>query len=160
MEVRLRLEHLAHLDAVLLLVALRSGRPNCWAARSIQQAKLDAHRVSDFAHDAAECIDFADEVPFGNSANGGIARHLRDEVNVKRVERGLQAHASGSHGGLASGMTGADHDNVIGFGELRQTSVSPRTPPVRLYFLILAGKAGQPPIYADGHGYGLAMRND
>ena len=30
----------------------------------------------------------------------------------KREERGLQPHARGSHGGLASGMTGADHDYV------------------------------------------------
>ena len=49
---------------------------------------------------------------------GGIARHLRDQVDVQRVERGLQAHARGGHRGLASGMTGADHDYVELFGEL------------------------------------------
>ena len=47
----------------------------------------------------------------------GIARHLRDQVDVQRVERGLQAHACGGHGGLASGMAGADHDYVELFGE-------------------------------------------
>ena len=48
---------------------------------------------------------------------GGVARHLRDQVDVERVERGLQAHARGRHRGLASGMAGADYDNVELFGE-------------------------------------------
>ena len=34
------------------------------------------------------------------------------------IERGLQAHARGGHGGLASGMSGADDDYVELFGEL------------------------------------------
>ena len=141
MEVGFGLQHLAHLEAVLLLVALRARGPHGRAARGIQQAELDADGVGDFAHDAAESIDFADEVSLGNAADGGIARHLRDEVDVERVERSLQAHASGGHGGLASGMAGANHHNVIGFSELRQQSVSPRRPLVRLY-LYSSGKGG------------------
>ena len=130
-QVGLGLQHFAHLQAVLLLVALRARRPHGRTARSVQQAELDADGVGDFAHDAAEGIDFADEVSFGNAADGGIARHLRDEIDVERKERGLQAHARGGHGGFASGMTGADDDNVVSFGELRQSFNSPRAPLVR-----------------------------
>jgi len=58
---------------------------------------------------------------FGNASDGGIAGHLRDQVDVERVERGLQAHARGSHGGLAPGMTGADDNYVELFGKLHES---------------------------------------
>jgi len=111
-EVRLRFEDLAHLQAIGLLVALGAGRPDGGAAGSVEQAKLDSDGVGDFAHDAAERVDFADEMALGDAANGGVARHLGDQVDIQREERRLQAQASGCHGGFASGMTGSDHDNV------------------------------------------------
>jgi len=58
---------------------------------------------------------------FGNASDGGIAGHLRDQVDVERVERSPQAHACGSHGGLASGMTGADDNYVELFSELHES---------------------------------------
>ena len=63
----------------------------------------------------------------GNAADRRIARHLRDQVDVERVESSLQAHARRGHGGLASGMAGADHDYVELFGELHSKSGG-RTP--------------------------------
>ena len=110
-EIRLRLQHLPHVIAILLLVALRSRRPHCRAARGIQQAELDAHRIGDFAHDAAEGIHFAHEVALGNAANRGIAGHLRDQVEVERDERRAQTHARSGHGGFAAGVTRA-HDAI------------------------------------------------
>ncbi len=53
----------------------------------------------------------------GNAADGGIAGHLRDEIDIEREEGGLQAHSGGSHGRLASGMAGADHNYVELFRE-------------------------------------------
>ncbi len=83
MQFGLGLEHLAHLQPILLLVALGARRPHRRAARSIQQAKLDAHGVGDLAHDAAEGVHLAHQVALGNAADGGIARHLRDQVHVE-----------------------------------------------------------------------------
>ena len=101
-----------------MLVALGAGRPDGGAARSVEQAKLDADGVGDLSHDAAEGVDFADEMSFGDAADGGIAGHLRDQIDIERVERGLQAHARGGHGGFASGVAGADHDYVEMFVKL------------------------------------------
>ena len=120
-QIWLGFEDLAHFQAIGLLVALGSRRPDRRAAGGVQQAKLDANGVGDLAHDAAESIDFADQMAFGNASDGGIAGHLRDQVDVQRVERGLQAHARGSHGGLASGMTGADDNYVELFSELHES---------------------------------------
>ena len=112
LQIRLRLQHLAHLQAIGLLVTLRARRPHGRAARSIQQAELDADRVGNLAHDAAERVDFADQMSLGNATHRRIARHLRNQVDVERVERGLQAHARGGHGGLASGMAGTHHHYI------------------------------------------------
>ena len=113
----LSLEHFAHLDAVELLVALRARTPHGRAARCVQQAKLDADRIGDLAHDAAQSVHFAHQVALGHSADGRIAAHLRDEVHVHGDERSLQAHARGGHGRLATGMAGAHHDHIVLFGE-------------------------------------------
>ena len=137
LQIRLRLQHLAHLQAIGLLVALRPRRPHGRAARSIQQAKLDSHRVGDLAHDAAECVHFAHQVSLGDAANGRIARHLCDQVDVERVQSGLQAHARGGHGGLAPGMAGSDHNYVELFGELHANRVDANPRKFLELFLLL-----------------------
>src|SRR5262249_36542028 len=79
-QVRLFLENLAHLHAILLLVALRARRPHCWTAARIQQTELNPNCVGDFAHHAAERINLSHEMSLGNAANRWIARHLRNEI--------------------------------------------------------------------------------
>jgi hypothetical protein len=104
-----------------------SRRPHGRAARSIQQAKLDADRVGDLAHNAPERVDFAHQVPLRDAAHRWIARHLRDQIDIERVESGPQAHACGCHRGLAAGMAGADDNYVELFGELH-SKLAERTP--------------------------------
>jgi hypothetical protein len=45
---------------------------------------------------------------------------LRDQVNVERVQSGLQAHTGASDGGLAASVSGSDHDDVELFRELHE----------------------------------------
>src|SRR5205807_909989 len=92
LEICLRFQHLAHLQTIGLLVALGTWRPNGGPAGSVEQAKLDADGIRDFAHDAAERVYFADKMSFGNTSNGGVARHLCDEINVEGIKGGLQPH--------------------------------------------------------------------
>ena len=111
--VRLRFQHLAHLEAIGLLVALRPRRPDGGSARSIEEAELDSDRVSDFAHDAAKSIHFAHQVSLGNAANGrDYMTSARSDRRSRVIESGLQPHAGGRHRGLASGMACAHHDYV------------------------------------------------
>src|SRR5271170_1271496 len=107
---------MAHLHAILLLVALSAGRPDGGTARSVKQAELDADGVGDLAHDSAERVDFADEMALGDAADGGVAGHLRDEVEVEREERRAQAHARRSDGGFAAGVSRADYYYFVLFG--------------------------------------------
>ena len=48
----------------------------------------------------------------------GLQRHLGDEVEVDRVERGLKAHPGRGDRRLAAGMTRAYHDHIVFFGEI------------------------------------------
>jgi hypothetical protein len=122
-EVWLRFEHFAHFYAVLLLVALRAGRPDGRAARGVQKSELDTYGIGDFAHDAAEGVDFADEMALGNASDGGVAGHLRDEVEVEGEQGGAQAQAGRGHGRLAAGVSGADDDYIVLFGKRHSSSI-------------------------------------
>ena len=93
-------------------------RPNGGPAGSVEQAKLDADGIRDFAHDAAERVYFADKMSFGNTSNGGVARHLCDEINVEGIKGGLQPHPRRGHGGFAASVSCADHYHFELFGEL------------------------------------------
>ena len=115
-EVRLLFEDFAHAGAVHLLIHLGAGGPDGGAAAGVEEAELDADGVGDFAHDAAEGIDFADEVTFGDTADGGVAGHLRDEVEVHGDHGGAETHAGGGTGGFASGVTGSDDHDVVLLG--------------------------------------------
>ena len=116
-EVRDGLELFAHANAVEGLVALGAGAPDGGAARGVEETELDAAGVGDFAHDAAEGVDFADEMAFGNAAYCGVAGHLRDEVEVEGEEGRAQAHARGGRGGFAARVAGTDDEDVKVLGE-------------------------------------------
>ena len=115
MDAGLGFEHLAHLDAVELLVALGARAPNRGAARRVEQPELDADGVGHLAHNAAESVDFADQMSLGHAAHGGVAAHLGDEVEIHGDERGFQSHARRGHGGLAAGVSRAHHGDVVLF---------------------------------------------
>ena len=83
------------------------------ALGAVEHAELDAGRVDDLAHLAAEGVDLADDLPLGDAADGRVAAHLADGVGVHRQQGGAQPHARGGQGGLDAGVAGADDDDVV-----------------------------------------------
>ena len=71
--------------------------------------------VGDFAHDAAEGVDLADQVAFGDAADGGVAGHLRNQVQVHGDHGGPQPNAGAGAGGFAPGVARADDNDVVPF---------------------------------------------
>jgi hypothetical protein len=69
-----------HPLAVALLVGLRPWRPHGGTPAAIENLELNARRVYRASHQAAKCIDFGNEVPFGSAAYRRIARHVRDRI--------------------------------------------------------------------------------
>ena len=122
-EVRFRLQHLAHAEAVQLLVHLRARRPHGRTAAGIEQAELDADRIGDFAHDAAERVDFPDQVTLGDAADGRIAAHLGDQVQVHGDHGRAQANAGAGARGFTAGVAGADDNDVVPVGHCYHCTV-------------------------------------
>jgi hypothetical protein len=102
---------------------LGAGRPDGGASGGVEEAELDAAGVGYFAHDAAEGVDFADEMTFGYAADGGVAGHLGDEVEVEGEEGGAEAHARGGCGGFAARVACAYDEDVERFREGRGAEV-------------------------------------
>jgi hypothetical protein len=64
------------------LVGLASGRLHGGAAAFVQQAELNHGAVNQLCHLAAQRVNLANDVSFGDSANAGIARHSSNRVNA------------------------------------------------------------------------------
>src|SRR5262249_27977212 len=68
-----------------------------------------------------------------------VARHLRDQIDIERVQRGFQPHARAGDGSLAASMPGSDHYDIEVFSELHREAIQPKEFPY-----ILASKQSTP----------------
>ena len=104
---------LPHTNPVLLLVALRPRRPHGRTAAGVQQAKLDAHGIGQLSHHAAQGVNLANDMPFGNTSNRRVAGHLGDQVNIHGDHRRVQPEPGTSARSLATRVSGANYHYVI-----------------------------------------------
>ncbi len=111
-QVRLRLESPAHGALVELAVGLRAGRAHRRSLARIEGAQLDACRVRGQRHDAAERVDFLDQMTLADAADGRIAAHLAESLDVVREQERAAAHAGGRQRRLGAGMPASHHDHV------------------------------------------------
>ena len=111
-QVRLRLEQPADGALVELAVGLRAGGAHRRSLAGIQGAKLDARLVRRQRHGAAERIDFLDQMALADAADGRVAAHLPERLDVVGEQQRAPAHARGRERRLGAGMAAADHDHV------------------------------------------------
>src|SRR5437870_2460017 len=76
-------------------IALGSRRPHGGTLGAIEHPELDRRAIGRSPHDAAEGIDLAHHGTLRDPADGGIAGHLTDGVEVGRQEEDLRTQASG-----------------------------------------------------------------
>ena len=79
---------------------------------AVEHAELDARGVDGPAHGAAQGVDFADELPLGHAADGRIAAHLGDGIEIAGQQCGPRAMRAGGRGRLGARMAAADHQDV------------------------------------------------
>jgi hypothetical protein len=72
-------------------IALRPRRPHSGTLAAIQHPELKSRHVRGAAHDATECVDFADDRAFRDAADSWIARHLPDTLERARYESDARA---------------------------------------------------------------------
>ena len=94
---------------------MRRSRPaDSGTFGAVEEPELDAGGVGHAAHDAVERIDLADEVALPEAANGRVAAHLADGLDLVRQQQRTRAQTCGSRCGLAASVAAADDDDVEG----------------------------------------------
>ena len=107
------LQHLPHAAAVLRLVRLSTQGMHRRPFGHVQHLGLDKGAVNILAHLAAQRIDLPDDMSLGASADIGIAGHERNTLHTDGKHDCLKPQSGTGQRGLAAGMTGAYHDNII-----------------------------------------------
>jgi hypothetical protein len=103
----------ANSTAVESPIALCARRPHRRAFGSVEHPKLDTSQISGPSHDAAENVDFSDDGALGNPADGRIAGHLADGLEVLSEKKSPGTPTGRHRGRLSPGVTAADDDDVV-----------------------------------------------
>ena len=94
-------------------VGLCAGAVHGGTFAAVEHAELDAGGIDGAAHRAAQGVDFADDLSLGDAADGRVAAHLADGIEVGRQECGLGPHARRRQCRFRARMSAADHQNVV-----------------------------------------------
>ena len=81
-QIGLILQRLPNGLAIQDTVCLGARGPNRGALAGIENPELDTGVIGGNGHDAAQRIDFLDEMPLANAANGRVAGHLTQGVKI------------------------------------------------------------------------------
>ena len=92
---RLPLEGLLHVEHVQALVCLGPGHLDGGTLTGVEHADLDEGAVDGPGHLTAEGVDLADDVAFGRAADGGVAGHESQRIEVHGDEQGAASNAGG-----------------------------------------------------------------
>jgi hypothetical protein len=110
----LRRQRSLHGLAIELAVGLRPWPAHGGALRAIEQPELDAGGVRHPAHDAVESVDLADEVALPEPANGRVATHLADGLELVGQQQRARAQTRSGRSRLAASVAAANDDDVEG----------------------------------------------
>ena len=106
-------QHGLHCCAVKRAVGLGARPAHRRTLAPVEQAKLDARRIRDAAHQAVQRIDLAHQMALADAADGGIAGHLAQGFEGVGEQQGAGAKARRCRRRFAAGMTAADDDDVV-----------------------------------------------
>jgi hypothetical protein len=74
---------------------------------------MDRSPIGRTRHEPVEDVELTNEVPLADAANRRVARHLPRIFGPKREQSDARAPASRGSRSFASGMAGADHQDVV-----------------------------------------------
>jgi hypothetical protein len=76
---------------------------------------MDGSVIGSASDQAIKRINFPDQMPFAQAANGWVARHRANHIRVKANQSDPQTHACGDSGRLGACMA-ATHNNDVEIG--------------------------------------------
>jgi len=96
-----------------LTVHLRPGGANRWPFPRIELPELNPRLIGRLGHLSAQGIDLFDEMAFAQPADGRVAGHIPDLIDVLSDEEGRVPHPGAGQGSLNPGMTSSYHNDVV-----------------------------------------------
>ena len=93
-------------------IGLGTGGTHGRTFAAVQNAPLNAGFVGTTGHDAIEGVDFLHQMAFANTADGRIAGHLAQGLDVMGQEQCPAAYAGGRKRCFGAGMATTNHDDI------------------------------------------------
>ncbi len=94
-------------------VGLRAQRMNGGAFPEVQHPVLDAAGVRRLSHLSAERVQLPHQMALARPADGRVARHIADRVEIDRKYDRSQSHPRAGQPCLDPGVSGPDHRRII-----------------------------------------------
>src|SRR5260221_68035 len=104
------LEPPLHFLGVHRLIGLRSRGSNSGPLIGVKHSELNASSIGYLAHEAAQGIDFPDDMSLGCAANRGVAAHFSNGIQIHGEKERRCAHAGSCMRGLAARVAGSHYN--------------------------------------------------
>ena len=82
------------------------------AFAGVEHARLDERIVDGAAHFAAERVNFAHQMSLTRAADGGVAGHEGDGIQIEREQQRIQPHSCTGQRRFTARMARTDDDNI------------------------------------------------
>jgi len=130
-EARLGLDGPADLALVELAVDLGPRRPHGRPLARVQGPELDPGAVGGAPHEPPEGIHLAHEMTLADPADGGVAAHLAQGLDVVGEQQRPRPGPGRGERSLGAGVSAADHDDLEGVrvSQRKQRLEGSRAPP-------------------------------
>ena len=113
-KILLPLERALHVLLIAPPVSLRAEGVDGGALTEVQHAVLDARAVGSLCHFPAQRVKLPYQMALARAADGGVAGHVADGVEIDCKHDSLQSHPRAGKPGLNAGMARADNGDVVG----------------------------------------------
>jgi len=117
------LQHFPDGGLVQHTIRLGTGGPNRRPFTGVERPELDTGTVGGMAHGPAKRIDLFHQVALADTANGRVAGHLAQGLDVVRQQERLRPHACRRQCGLSAGMAATNDDDIVAVRVIHRTSV-------------------------------------
>lgn len=121
-QVVLQLQDVLHVLLVTSAVCLGPERMDRWAFSPVQHPVLNAAGVRRPAHFAAQCVQLPDQMTLSRAANGGVAGHVANGVQIDGKNDSVHPQPRRRQGRFNSSMPGAYDSYVISASTITQVN--------------------------------------
>ena len=116
-QVRRGLQRLSHLQTIQCSISLRSGSLDGRPTRAIKQTELDTGAIDHSTHNSAKSINLAHEMSLTDAADGWIAGHLSNKIEIESDDCRLGTDSGRGRSRFTAGVASADYHYIEVFVE-------------------------------------------